>query len=507
VFSKDRTKKTATIVSGKTDFAKQILHAPRRAQKQAWPYKLHAAGLMTVAALWMGYFFIPDSGSEAAHSFEYNEKVDAFVNLAKQDHYITGPMPLAPISVTQAKIAKARLTSPILATNMATTQYFGPPEKFEVLPNGKVTEVKVKSGDTLGTIFNRVGVGATTLQAVLEQDLAGAELQKLYPGQTLTFVTDQQGLKQIRYPHSASETFVINKNDNGISVDLIERPREVRKNYATATINGSLYMSAKEANIDNKIIMQLAEIFAYDIDFYLDIKRGDKFRVLYEEYYVDGEKVGNGPILAAEFTNQGKTYQVVRYTNKDGSSQYYTSDGMTLRKAFLRSPVEYARISSHFNLSRKHPILHQIRAHKGVDYAAPRGTPIVAAGDGKVVQFGRRGAYGNMIEIQHNGQYRTLYAHMNGFAKNISMGSKVEQGQVIGYVGSTGLASGPHLHYEFKVNGVQKDPVKIDLPMAEPLPKQEKDNFMLHASNMFNELEEYNQILLAYQSSKTQSQG
>ena len=254
--------------------------------------------------------------------------------------------------------------------------------------------------------------------------------------------------------------------------------------------------------------MELAEIFAYDIDFYLDIKRGDSFKVMYEEYYVDGEKVGNGPILAAEFINQDKTYQVVRYKGKDGASQYYTPDGLTLRKAFLRSPVEYARISSHFNLSRKHPILHKIRAHKGVDYAAPRGTPIRASGDGKIVQLGRLGGYGNAIEIQHNSKYRTLYAHMNGFAKNLKNGARVEQGQIIGYVGSTGLASGPHLHYEFKVNGTQKDPVKIDLPMADPLPSTEKKEFLLYASNMLEELDYYDQILLAQTpKAKTSNQG
>lgn len=405
---------------------------------------------------------------------------------------------------TNSSEKQANLT-PIEATNIATTQFYGPPQHFEVLPAGKVSEIQVKKGDTLGNIFDRLGIGATTMHKILAQDLAGAELQKIYPGQKLIFVTDEKGLKQIRYPHTPSETFVINKVGDEISVDLIQRPREVRNNYATATINGSLYMSAKNANIDTEIVMELAEIFAYDIDFYLDIKRGDNFKVMYEEFYVDGEKVGNGDILAAEFTNGDKTYRVVRYTDADGHSQFYTPDGLSLRKAFLRSPVEYARISSHFNLARKHPILHKIRAHKGVDYAAPRGTPIRASGDGKIIKLGRSGGYGNVIEIQHGSRYRTLYAHMNNFAKGLKVGSKVEQGQVIGYVGSTGLASGPHLHYEFKIDGVQHDPIKLDLPMADPLPATEKKTFMLHASNMFNELDYYDQILLAEANAKPKS--
>ncbi len=391
--------------------------------------------------------------------------------------------------------------SPILAANMATTQFYGPPQEFQILPKGKISEVTVKKGDTLAIIFERMGFSPNTLHRILDQDLAGAELQKIYPGQQLTFITEGGELKQIRYPHSANETFVINTSPDDISVDLVALPREVRKNYATAVIEDSLYVSAQNAGIDTNIVMDLAEIFAYDIDFFLDVQEGDNFKVMYEEYYVDGEKVGNGPILAAEFVNQDKTYKVVRYTDKDGRSEYYSPDGMSLRKTFLRSPVEYARISSHFNLKRRHPILHQIRAHKGVDYAAPRGTPIRASGDGKIVSLGRNAGYGNRIEIQHGSRYRTLYAHMNGFAKNLKVGSTVEQGQVIGYVGSTGLASGPHLHYEFKVDGVHKDPVKLDLPIiADPLPAKEKKTFMLHASNMLDELNYFDQILLAQQS-------
>jgi murein DD-endopeptidase MepM/ murein hydrolase activator NlpD len=495
--------KSKNSYSSRIDFALRKPQ-PKKVVQMPWQHiGLASVALLVGVAAWLSKPYTDQQEIYIVSSFQSSD-------ISKLgDSIIPSASDFEPF-VKEVLIEEAPILSPIEATNIATTQYYGPLQQFELLPTGRVTEVSVKKGDTLGNIFDNLGIGSSTMHAVLEQDLAGAELQKIYPGQKLTFVTDEQGLKQIRYPHSASETFVINKNADDISVDLIQRPREVRNNYATATINGSLYMSAQNANIDPEIVMELAEVFAYDIDFYLDIKRGDSFKVMYEEFYVDGEKVGNGDILAAEFINGGKKYQVVRYTDADGKSQFYTPDGLSLRKAFLRSPVEYARISSHFNLSRKHPILHKIRAHKGTDYAAARGTPIRAAGDGKVVKRGWQGGYGNTVEIQHNSKYRTLYAHMNGFAKGLNVGSKVEQGQIIGYVGSTGLASGPHLHYEFKVDGVQKDSVKLDLPMADPLPAAEKKTFMLHATNMFDELNYYDQILLAEASTnkpKTREQG
>ncbi|MEG2393296.1 MAG: peptidoglycan DD-metalloendopeptidase family protein, partial [Pseudomonas sp.] len=210
--------------------------------------------------------------------------------------------------------------------------------------------------------------------------------------------------------------------------------------------------------------MDMASVFGYDVDFAQDIRQGDEFDVIYEQKVVNGKAVGTGPILSARFTNRGKTYTAVRYTNKQGNSSYYTADGNSMRKAFIRTPVDFARISSKFSMGRKHPILNKIRAHKGVDYAAPRGTPIKAAGDGKVLLAGRRGGYGNTVIIQHGNTYRTLYGHMQGFAKGVKTGGSVKQGQVIGYIGTTGLSTGPHLHYEFQVNGVHVDPLGQKLP-------------------------------------------
>ncbi len=236
------------------------------------------------------------------------------------------------------------------------------------------------------------------------------------------------------------------------------------------------------------------------MDFALDIRKGDSFSVVYEEEYLDGNKYQDGNILAARFTNQGRTFTALRYTDSKGNTGYFTPEGRSMRKAFLRTPVEFARISSHFNLKRRHPVLHRIRAHKGTDYAAPRGTPIRSAGDGKIIHAGRKGGYGNVVIIKHGNRYTTLYAHMKGFSRGIKRGRYVKQGQTIGYVGSSGLATGPHLHYEFRVNGAPKDPVRVKLPQAEPIKRSERARFEEFAKTLMAQLEVYEEnTLLATQ--------
>jgi murein DD-endopeptidase MepM/ murein hydrolase activator NlpD len=245
------------------------------------------------------------------------------------------------------------------------------------------------------------------------------------------------------------------------------------------------------------MIMELAAIFGWDIDFALDIRRGDHFTVVYQEYYLEGKKVRDGDILAAEFTNQGKSYRAIRYVDADGNAGFYTPEGLSLRKAFLRTPVKFSRISSRFTLHRKHPILNRIRAHKGVDYAAPRGTPIRATGDGKVVFRGRKGGYGRTIVIQHGSKYSTLYGHMSRYNGKVKLGRRVRQGQVIGYVGSSGLATGPHLHYEFRIDGVHRNPLTVKLPVAEPIAKRYRDDFQKLATPLIAQLELLTRSLVA----------
>ncbi|MBX8488076.1 peptidoglycan DD-metalloendopeptidase family protein [Pseudomonas cichorii] len=344
-------------------------------------------------------------------------------------------------------------------------------------PNHK--EVVVSKGDTLSTLFEKVGLPATTVHEVMASDKQAKQFSKLQNGQVLQFELSSDGqLKQLHSKLSELETISLSKTDAGFTFSREVSKPTVRETYAHAVINSSLSLSAQRAGLSHSMTMDMANIFGYDIDFAQDIRKGDEFDVVYEQKVVNGKTVGTGNILSARFTNRGKTYTAIRYTNKQGNTNYYTADGNSMRKAFIRTPVDFARISSMFSMGRKHPILNKIRAHKGVDYAAPRGTPIKATGDGKVLLAGRRGGYGNTVIIQHGETYRTLYGHMQGFAKGVQTGGSVKQGQVIGYIGTTGLSTGPHLHYEFQVNGVHVDPLGQKLPMADPIAKSEKQRFM-----------------------------
>jgi murein DD-endopeptidase MepM/ murein hydrolase activator NlpD len=263
--------------------------------------------------------------------------------------------------------------------------------------------------------------------------------------------------------------------------------------YREGIIKDSLYLSAAKAELPDKLIMELANIFGWDVDFVFDIRQGDSFSLLFEDRYLEGEKLSPGNIVAASFTNRGKTYEAVRYTNSKGLSNYYTPQGLSLRKAFLRTPLDIFRISSGFNLRRKHPIHKKIKAHRGVDYAAPRGTPVYAAGDGKVIASGYSKANGNYVFVQHGQTYTTKYLHLN--RKKVRKGQTVRQRQLIGTVGSTGYATGPHLHYEFLVNGVHRNPRTVKLPQARPIAKGEKSSFEQATAPVLAKLAEHQQTI------------
>jgi murein DD-endopeptidase MepM/ murein hydrolase activator NlpD len=339
-------------------------------------------------------------------------------------------------------------------------------------------QVVVAKGDTLSTLFEKVGLPASTVAEVVGSDKKAKQFTQLKRGQLLEFELSPEGeLLSLHSKISDLDTIRLTKASTGFAFERETSKPVTRETYAHGVIKNSLSQSAARAGLSHSQTMDMASIFGYDVDFAQDIRQGDEFDIIYEQRVLNGKVIGTGGILAARFTNRGKTYTAVRYTNKQGNSNYYTADGNSMRKAFIRTPVDFARISSRFSMGRKHPILNKIRAHKGVDYAAPRGTPIKAAGDGKVTLAGRRGGYGNTVIIQHGNSYTTLYGHMQGFAKGIKTGGSVKQGQVIGYIGTTGLSTGPHLHYEFQVNGVHVDPLGQKLPMADPIAKAEKQRF------------------------------
>lgn len=359
-------------------------------------------------------------------------------------------------------------------------------------------EVVVSKGDTLSTLFEKVGLPPAAVHEVIASDKQAKQFSQLKNGQILQFELSPEGkLKQLHSKLNDLESISLSKTDKGYSFTRDVSKPNVRTAYVHGVISNSLSQSAQRAGLSHSMTMDMANIFGYDVDFAQDIRKGDEFDVIYEQKVANGKTVGTGNILSARFTNRGKTYTAVRYTNKQGNTNYYTADGNSMRKAFIRTPVEYARISSLFSMGRKHPILNKIRAHKGIDYAAPRGTPIKATGDGKVILAGRRGGYGNTVIIQHGETYRTLYGHMQGFAKGIQNGSSVKQGQVIGYIGTTGLSTGPHVHYEFQVNGVHVDPLGQKLPMADPIAKSEKQRFMQESQPLMARMDQEKATMLA----------
>ncbi|MGR9073586.1 MAG: peptidoglycan DD-metalloendopeptidase family protein [Gammaproteobacteria bacterium] len=310
------------------------------------------------------------------------------------------------------------------------------------------------------------------MHKIIHTNEFGEQFASIRPGKTLVVKTSPAGrLEQLTYKKDAVETLVATRQGDQFSVEKKSKEVEHRVAIANKKIHTSLFWDGKEAGLSDKLIMELAEIFAWDIDFALSLREGDSFTVLYEKLFVNDHEIDSGAILAAEFVNQGRTYQAVRYVDKQGNSNYYAPDGGSMRKAFIRTPVDFARISSHFNLHRKHPVLNRIRAHKGVDYAASIGTPVKSTGKGKIIFRGRKGGYGNVVIVQHGSNYSTLYAHLSRFKSGQQLGSRVMQGQVIGYVGKTGLATGPHLHYEFRVNGVHRNPLTVKLPNDPPIEK------------------------------------
>ena len=352
-----------------------------------------------------------------------------------------------------------------------------------------VREVKIRSGDTLGRIFQQQGFDLRLPHVISQHEIASA-LVKLSIGRTLTFYSDDtETLRRISYPTSALAELIVNIDDGEIvSAAEIPLTYEVVRQQRSGVISSSLYETAQAQGIGIAHIMDMVRIFGWDIDFVLDIRTGDEFHMIYEDFVLDGEKIADGPLIAAEFTTQGETFRAFRFDNGEGQSSYFAPSGDSMLGTFLRSPVEFSRVSSRFG-QRKHPILKTWRAHKGVDYAAPTGTPIRATADGKVTHAGNKGGYGKTVILTHADRFSTLYAHMSGYAKGIRRGARVSQGQVIGYIGSTGRVTGPHLHYEFRLDGVHRNPLTFKTPKATAVKPELEDAFMDMAARLSAELD------------------
>ena len=352
-------------------------------------------------------------------------------------------------------------------------------------------EFKVKSGDNLARLFKRANIKPQQLDELMKSGKAVKTLRKIFPKDIIRVLSNDEGILQaLRYDIDHKSYLMVERTSGVLVAKTYNHEIETRETHASGVIDSSLFLAAQDAGISQNVIMELANIFGWDIDFALDIRKGDNFTVLYEELFRNGEKISDGNILAAEFTNDNKTYRAVRYTNpQNNRSEYFTADGKSMRKAFLRTPVNFTRISSRFSVNRYHPVLHKFRSHKGVDYAAKRGTPIYSAGDGKVIFKGKKGGYGKVMIVQHGTKYTTLYAHLKTYNRKLKVGSKVKQGQTIAYVGSSGLATGPHLHYEFRVNGTHRNPLTVKLPVSSPVPKRYMADFELTTTPVFAQLD------------------
>lgn len=365
-------------------------------------------------------------------------------------------------------------------------------------------DYKVRTGDNLSLIFQRAGLDDSDVFHIVSGAPDGRSLTRIFPGQTLSFqLSDAGELQSLRYQKSRLASATYTRKDDDYEVESVVREPERHRSLASATIKSSLFLAGKDAGMSQNTIMELANIFGGVIDFVLDPRVGDNFHVLYEELYLDGEKLSDGAILAAEFTNQGRRHTAFRYIDENGKAGYYAEDGVSMRKAFLMTPVDFTRISSNFNMRRLHPIYKTTRPHRGTDYAAPRGTPVFAAGDGRVVEAGYTRANGNYVVIKHGEQYTTKYLHLH--KRKVKKGSRVKQQQVIGTVGSTGAATGPHLHYEFLLNGVHRNPRTIHkkLPKAQSLAAAKMPRFKSQIRSLDMQLASIRQGQLARNTSAT----
>lgn len=348
--------------------------------------------------------------------------------------------------------------------------------------------VRPKSGDSLASLFKHLNISPKTLQAILNDNPHNKALTQIKPNQELQFLIQNQQLEKLIIPVSPTQSFVVTHQQGHYPGVIKARAMTSHQQLITATVKGSLFGTAQQMGIPAKLMRQMMSILSRDINFARDVRSGDQFSMLYNAFYIEDKQVDVGDIMAVRYIHQGQTHQAIRHQNQHGGFDYYSLDGTSLKKAFTRYPVRFSHISSTFSLSRMHPVLHYARPHYGIDLAAPIGTPIYATGDGRIEHIGRQGGYGNMIKIVHDRTYTTLYGHMLKFQKGLSRGSHVKRGQLIGFVGQSGLASGPHCHYEVHFNRRPKNPATISLPTAAPIPAREMAVFRAQANMLLARL-------------------
>ena len=386
-----------------------------------------------------------------------------------------------------ALVAPTPLATPILDTSI-DIPVTSPPIAEGIADPADWRSERIKPGDSFATVMKRLGYAPSVVAKVMDSGIHAQQLKHLKPDHHLQLLEQGQKLEKIRYEIDRTTRLDIDLTTNTPKAHTTELPVDLRFTHTSGEINSSLYLAGKTAGLTDALVMELANIFGWDIDFTLDLRKGDHFIVIYSELFLDGEKIDNGKIFAAELSANGRPYRAIRYQNQNGNIDYYAPSGASMRKAFSRNPLPITRVTSRFNPNRLHPIFKTRRPHRGVDYGAASGTPVHATGDGKVIFRGKKGGYGNTVIIQHGQRYTTLYAHLKNFSRSVKQGSSIKQGKTIAYVGQSGWATGPHLHYEFRVNGVHKNPLTVKLPPAKPVKKEEQSRFTAKSKTYIEQL-------------------
>jgi len=383
---------------------------------------------------------------------------------------------IAPSPEAEATLLRKTVVEPVALGSAAAV--LPAPQKY-------LREERFGRGDTLSSLFQRLGVAPEDLRPLLR----ASALRFLRPGRTVSAELGADGeLLWLSFLTAREMQMIVERADDGFRAREVAAALRTEVMLRAGAIESSLFAAADAAGVPDAVALQIADIFAGDVDFHRELRRGDHFSVVYEQYFLGGREVHAGRVLAAEFVNRGRRLQAVYYAPENGRSGYYAPDGSNLRKAFLRSPLEYTRISSGFGM-RRHPFLRSWRAHAGIDYAAPTGTRVRAAGDGVVEFTGRKGGYGNAVIVRHRGQVSTLYGHLSRIAPGLHRGTRVAQGDIVGFVGSTGWATGPHLHYEFRISGRARNPYAIAMPAGVPVPAAELPDFRRRAAPLIARLE------------------
>jgi murein DD-endopeptidase MepM/ murein hydrolase activator NlpD len=407
----------------------------------------------------------------------------------------TLPVPLIETAGEVVKLPLPPLTSPSGATTLVSRAEVSALDSL--LSQGEAMTLVVRNGDSLDQLFRRNGLSITDLTYMSSLPDVRPLLARIQPSDRIEIVRDGDRVLGLSRDIGESQRLSIKRDGEGFVSEIIDLEFEIRTAGAHGVIESSLWDAAQEAGLDAGVIDDIARVFGWEIDFMLDVRAGDSFTVIYEERWRDGVKLGNGAIIAAEYVNEGDRHRAARYVDAAGDADYFTPEGMSVERDFLRNPIEFDfRVSSNFNPNRRHPILNTIRAHKGVDLAAPTGTPVRATGEGTIISRGANGSYGNRIEIQHGRGITTLYAHLSRYG-SFRVGDHVEQEDIIGYVGMTGGATGPHLHYEYREEGVHKNPRTVELPDAAPIPDEFRAAFIDQSAGLWRQLDLYETTQLA----------